>query len=499
MEIDRKELRLAIEDAYKTKSSLKMMLSEEFSEELRTNLEDIDGENLREKIFHLIEKFESESKLKELILAARKGNPNNQKLKDIQEKLFPNIVDKPINPASEYWNSLHYLLNKIGLNILEKVCRITLKNNPKNQDIDGNYLELKNIQELATLKEILLEKYPKNQLNKPTIIEFAQRLTNEDSIRDIHSSLSEWINTVADKLNYKEPFYQDKPKSSTIAKPYLMIIAEPKGDDKFNLNAELIIDSNTQPIKVGEQRYDCLWDNIKDEIDAFLGISFQQHLRNINREDLTIELFLPFSHLDQDIDIANISVSSEENRAIGYEYKFLVRSIERIKEQWGSYMKICLDRWENNTAQIFHIQDNWNNCTDSSWIKWENSWGGQNIDDNDNNVLIKVVTVGCGLPFGKIKNKFFITLIRGGVPISIWTRCNFPFTQQDSQKLSQINNNNFESSLIESVWRKRREAYQTQENGQNHLGYHLGFLCDNPHRIPICLQDNNQSLIETGN
>jgi hypothetical protein len=133
MEIDRKELRLAIEDAYKTKSSLKMMLSEEFSEELRTNLEDIDGENLREKIFHLIEKFESESKLKELILAARKGNPNNQKLKDIQEKLFPNIVDKPINPASEYWNSLHYLLNKIGLNILEKVCRITLKNNPKNQ------------------------------------------------------------------------------------------------------------------------------------------------------------------------------------------------------------------------------------------------------------------------------------------------------------------------------------------------------------------------------
>ena len=146
----RKNLRSLLQGVFKTLNELKRIADED----LEKNLEEINGDNLENKIYNLIIWAQENDKLKKLIEVALEKNPCNQELKDIQENLFPNIVDKPINPASEYWNSLCDILDEIDLKILEKVCRITLENNPKNQDIDGNYPELKNLQELATLKEI---------------------------------------------------------------------------------------------------------------------------------------------------------------------------------------------------------------------------------------------------------------------------------------------------------------------------------------------------------
>jgi|694.fasta_scaffold41284_3 hypothetical protein len=489
----RKNLRSLLQGVFKTLNELKRIADED----LEKNLEEINGDNLENKIYNLIIWAQENDKLKKLIEVALEKNPCNQELKDIQENLFPNIVDKPINPASEYWNSLCDILDEIDLKILEKVCRITLENNPKNQDIDGNYPELKNLQELATLKEILLEKYPKNQLNNPTIIEFAQRLTKENITTIIHNRLSEWIEDVAKELNYKTPFYQDKdkPKLSTIAQSYLMIKTEPKGDDKFYLEAELIIDFNPsidkqKPTKIGTPQklvLPCRWDDMAQNIYEYVLASQQNITAEYKKYVLTVELFLPIQYLHRNIDAQEITNTLNKKEAISKNHRFILRSLDRFNSGDYRYINKLYGRWKkvNNYYTIISNFDEYN-----SWDELADKW------EDEETILVNFT---CCLP--EDREELFIAIIESGLPISLWTRYNFPDLKEEYQDiLSRIDKKNFESSLIELVWKKRKKAHVKKDGErENHLGYHLGFLCDNPHRIPICLQDNNQPLIETGN
>jgi hypothetical protein len=46
--------------------------------------------------------------------------------------------------------------------------------------------------------------------------------------------------------------------------------------------------------------------------------------------------------------------------------------------------------------------------------------------------------------------------------------------------------------LVEAVWNMRKNAHQADsiEGARKHIGYHLGFLCDNPYRRPHLPQEN---------
>lgn len=109
----------------------------------------------------------------------------------------------------------------------------------------------------------------------------------------------------------------------------------------------------------------------------------------------------------------------------------------------------------------------------------------------------------CSLPEDdKAKRELFIAIIRAGLPIFLWTRCcSHPdiesefnqFFTSNSEPVSDVNN------LVEYVWNIRKEAHAKKDNEKNnYLGYHLGFLCDNPDRIPFSLTEQNQQLLETG-
>ena len=107
------------------------------------------------------------------------------------------------------------------------------------------------------------------------------------------------------------------------------------------------------------------------------------------------------------------------------------------------------------------------------------------------------VKVTCCLPETNNKKELFHAILIGGVPICLWTMCNLPRIEDDFDKLLSFDFFKDESNWIESVFKLRREAHAKQDK-ENHLGYHLGFLCDNPHRVPFNLMPQNQSLIETG-
>ncbi|MEC4819856.1 MAG: hypothetical protein SAK29_42295, partial [Scytonema sp. PMC 1069.18] len=86
----------------------------------------------------------------------------------------------------------------------------------------------------------------------------------------------------------------------------------------------------------------------------------------------------------------------------------------------------------------------------------------------------------------KEQENFFTTLLRGGVPIAFWTRYQTP----SHLTIERINcyltveclNNNLKK-LVEQMCEIRKQAY-IADKPKECLGYHLGFLCDNPNRMP---------------
>ncbi len=82
-----KKLTEALEEAFPNKASLKMMLRFSFNE----NLEGLVGEgSLKEIAFDIVQRFKANDQISELLQGARKENPNNLALKDVEEELCGN-------------------------------------------------------------------------------------------------------------------------------------------------------------------------------------------------------------------------------------------------------------------------------------------------------------------------------------------------------------------------------------------------------------------------
>jgi hypothetical protein len=505
-----KELIEAILNAYPDEGDLKMLLDLE----LDMNLEEIkEGKNYKQIVYNLINKAEREGFLKEFIEAAHSEKPGNLELKAIKQKLIPSILDASGNSSSisqvsnEQWRNLCLILSEINLDLLGRVCRITLENLTTSQDVSGNYPELLELKKLGVLKTILLNKRPCNDKGIPTIIEFAERLSKEKEVgENQRDQLNQWLVNIAKELNITLPTYSSEAKSSVTLQPYLMITVEPhlKITNKFYLQAELIRDylgndANKKPIKLDlnqeSAKVECSFQEIADKIYDLIGIARMKYINNL--QNLTIEIFLPLHLLVTSIDLEEIPTGfNDQKMPIGNEYKFLVRSLERIKINYGKYNDQLKDRWTKYWVQerpsqtdfqnkIHHISQV-DNC---NWIGIENQL------NNGNKLCLKMT---CG--FNDVnKQKIFETILRGGVPIALWTR-NAHIHNLDKEFDELLNIECFQaefSYLIESVWKLRQKAH-AETDKENYLGYHLGFLCDNPNRVPFHLMPQNQSLIETG-
>ncbi|QDL10984.1 hypothetical protein DP113_26415 [Brasilonema octagenarum UFV-E1] len=506
-----KELIEAILNAYPDEGDLKMLLDLE----LDMNLEEIkEGKNYKQIVYNLINKAEREGFLKQFIEAAHSEKPENQKLKAIKEKLFSSIFDHIDDSlyrsqiSNEQWNNLCLILSEIKLSLLGRVCRITLENFTKTQDVLGNYPELADLESLGVLKTILLNKCPRNDKGIPSIVEFAERLSKEKEVGESHQNkLNQWVGKIAQELNLTLPTYFEDQSSATL-QSYLLITVSPspKSAKKFYLEAELIrdylpndakgklikIDLNQESVKL-----ECSFEEIAENIHQFISIAKTEHLKQY-KHYLTVEIFLPLQLLGKSLDLEEISIGFNRRKPIGNEYKFLVRSLDRFISNYGEYSNRLSLRWEQLTKwvktrlsqtdlqnKIYHISQ----VDDCNW------------DEIQAELEIKEklgVKMTCCFPESDLdKEELFIAVLRGGVPIALWTRtAHIPNIEKEFDELLNIEcfQGDF-SDLIESVWKLRKKAHARRDK-ENYLGYHLGFLCDNPNRVPFHLQ--NQSLIETG-
>jgi vWA-MoxR associated protein C-terminal domain/Effector-associated domain 1 len=506
-----KELRIALTSAYPSKDKLKRLIRES---DLSINIEEIAfGENLNDIVYKLLEWSESHNNLEILLKAAYEENPNNRELKAFVEKtqtIFgcANISTSTSNFPESYWKELCLILTEIDIDIIAEACRDTLENISKNRDILGAYPELTKL-DIPSLKKILLQKCPYNDKQAPTIVEFAERLASFVE-QPLKNKLNSWVKTVATELNIDLPTY---PKSNILSdfsdilkstlKSYLMIIATPIGENKVSLEAELIFDYQSKDNRTVPEKIDlaeiqtniiCTFAEIADNVYAFIRES-RKKLKIKKKFDLTIEVFLPIEYLNKNIEFQPINYNNNIS-TIGYDNRLIVRCLERFTTDDEEYLTKLYERWDlldkllisNRNKQDIKNRFASLSIDNCNWLELENSW----LDEERFGVKVEC------LPDSNIEDiKFFQTLVKAGVPISLWAKCDNLIDIDTFDTLLTTENLRNINLLCESVWKFRRKAYAKPDRA-NYLGYHLGFLCDNPYRLPFRLMPENQDFIETG-
>ncbi len=481
-----KELRQALIDAFPSKDKLKILIRES---DLKINIEEIVfGENLNDVIFTLIEWAENRNKLDILIQAASEENTDNAKLKTFVKKI--SLLDhwKSVKPILEHLN------NQADISLIERACRCTLQNIDHNQDIDGNYPELIKL-DISKLEKIFLGKCVYNNEQVPTIIEFVKSLA-KDVQEPYNNQLNKWVETVASKLNIRLPrdsSTQETDNFQSTLKSYLLIVVEPKAKNQVSLEAELIPNYQSENSQNKSVRIDletdktvvtCSFRKIAQYIYNFIEKS-RVYLYS-NSYNLTIEVFLPFKYLHESIEFQEVNLK-DKTRIIGCENPFVARSYERFSLKTEEYLSKLIQRWQKledflnskptdvDVKNEFYSLDQFENCNFkqlSQDLKSQKKLG---------------LKVTCCLPNSEEdKRKFFHNVFNAGIPICLWTRCN-NLNNIDMEFERLLNLDALMNHLVDSVHQLRQKA-DIEPNKEDYLGYHLGFLCDNPNRIPSCFK-----------
>ncbi|MDB9345400.1 hypothetical protein PN456_19760 [Nodularia spumigena CS-586/05] len=401
------------------------------------------------------------------------------------------------------WKELEIILSAIDQYILYISCYFMLLEFSK--DIDGNYPEINCLKSQATdnkeisniLKDILLKVIKNNEESKPIILItkfvwyllFCLKNQEETKVK-----LRGWYEKTNNELNrnginIKSLQTEIEKKLSEVKEqykdyhPYLIIVYKPKSSEKCYLNAELIFQINNNEPKLIfpiADEIEIALTNIQDAFDTFVFRSYKIiKLHGFTNEQLIIELFLPNAQLleSSEKSYENIQIkidTFETTKLIGCHHKFVFRSFERlqnmdyiplttIKQKWYQLNSFNLSKQE--VYKIFK----WITCRENCIFESNADIVGINLlSDSEINVmkLLQQQIIGKGLPF------------------FLWIRgiCNEPEQLKiEVEELLRVSNLD---ELLEKIKTKRSDAFNNQTQSQASLGYHLGFLCDNPHRLP---------------
>lgn len=441
------------------------------------------------------------------------------------------------------WDSLVNIISKLDWQIISSYCLNVLSE--YTTDPQGSYPELfsqelsdqnqdfesvQKIQEdnYVNLQRILLEQKHKNnnssQSDLPLVIKFAQHLakSQEPKVSTIQDELKMWIKKIAEELNldeYKLEHFKVVPKGKDKklddrGNPYLLVIVEPKlsqssSKNEFNLTAEFLFyrdSSDTQEntevkrIDLNENQYiqanrEDIWKELYQLIERCNRILVQYN----NLIKLTIELFLPKQYLVNFCpEIQKIPIEENNPPWFGSEYKLILRSYDRFSNY--NYRQNLLIKW-NQFSDLIQNTPNVSETTIKDRMicisQIDQSYNWKKLSTKiDNKIGININSPLLGEAYSCHINDFLESLIRYGIPFSFWLKekCLESLKLCETKKIEKFefedilrfdNFSNLEQ-LFEYVREIRNNAYiEADENQQkNYLGYHLGFLCDHPYRLP---------------
>ena len=341
------------------------------------------------------------------------------------------------------------------------------------------------------------------------------------------SNLKKWVSKFISRHQEKNTpsKTQEKKKSlSTLVptkkikiQPYLLISLEDTGSDLL-LQGELVLQKNDsdkilkqEPIYIQEQTQAvrCA-DNLEiigHYIQQFIqksGWKLQRYgSRNSNirfKESIIVEWFLPIKYFLKPMEAIPLPIKDSklfagESKKLCSDYPLTFRALERF------------ETYQNHPEYSRRLENNWKEVNDfftsqspltsevienkfehhDRYEKWKILEA--RLRDNEK-IGINIISPLKGF---EETAEIMRAIIMAGIPIALWS-INIKDTPEKLRKiflqiLTSRDITNL-TSLLNCMTRLRREAY-IDDNSEEKLGYRLGFLCDNPYRVPLRFKEDD--------
>jgi hypothetical protein len=219
------------------------------------------------------------------------------------------------------------------------------------------------------------------------------------------------------------------------------------------------------------------WQYIQNFIGSIINFSTGILNQHSSQFQLTVEFFLPKELLNEPVDSwePDNEYGFGNSLPIGYDYKVVVRSNERLSSRyrarnlwWDKWQQVTQDETKPASGYFFSTTE----CPDDS----------KNLFYQLNQKHF----IGCSLQaalFATNQDNFFWCIYRAGIPIALWLRrhlCGLNYQDEIQNLLDSTTI----AELPEAVWQQRRLAREQQASFEEHIGYHLSLWWDNPYRLP---------------
>ena len=290
------------------------------------------------------------------------------------------------------------------------------------------------------------------------------------NVNNIKEQLEQHIKNIREQYNEHEP--------------YLMIILEPikTKSNKFDLTSELVFQKNNNKpdlilplLKNTEYSLDEDEKIDKDDLDYLIPLSKNIiQLCGLGEEKLVIEMFLPNNQIIKEQEKIQIKIDIYNHRQdIGCKYKFVLRSFERLTNFDYCPLENIKQKWDKlKTCNLNNFQ--WIYCPDDLIAL-------DKFQSYSELVGINLLAYPEDIKQKYVLDKLLQQVITKALPIFIWNQGCGGTKEGLKQEFAQIlvcENLKCSNQLFESIRTIRNEA------NVNSLGYYLGFLCDNPYRLP---------------
>lgn len=408
----------------------------------------------------------------------------------------------------ERWKKLESILAEIDRYILYISCYFVLSK--YKDDVIGNYEELEGLKLITTepeeiiniLNNIFLKTTHINEDERTEqlciVLEFICYLFMLINNNEHKKQIRSWVQKTQTELIKKNIAIKvDKIKKQwgqhiqknirqqyNRHEPYLMIVLEPikTKSNKFNFTSELVFQkNNNEPdlilplLKNTEYSLDEDEKIDKDDLDYLILLSKKiMQICGLGEEKLIIEIFLPNNQIIKEQEKIQIKIDIYDHRQdIGCKYKFVLRSFERLTNFDYCPLENIKQKWDRlKTCNLNNFQ--WIYCPDDLMALDE-------FQSYSELVGINLLSYPENIKQKDVIDKLLQEVITKALPLFIWNSGFCNTKDQLKQEFAQIlvcENLKCSNQLFESIKKIRNEA------SVDSLGYYLGFLCDNPYRLP---------------
>jgi hypothetical protein len=424
------------------------------------------------------------------IVKGKPGNDESPASQDIFGASGINAQSQESKILSQACDKLITIVDSIDLNLIKNIIRQSLPN-----EVINKRPEIINIQNMGNLRQIFLDDYRKRNDGIPRIIDFAHYLYCEPKTEySLKTELNSWLEEITQKLAISRPACPENQdlKDSEF---FLLVVARPESD-QFRLVAELHPDPDKRlpslPIDLQEEERgsECSLKEIPYYLNKFIEKVENEYLLKWLRQskfgyDLCLELFLPDKYLGKCVEIAN-----QPPEKVGKQCKLVVRSSDRLNSgrSRNNLLKVW-KRWKDFN-QEFYEADNLVNFVHFPERDYCGNWESLGIE-LDQKIGLKLISY---FPDSiEEQAKLFQQVVESGIPFCVWCRCcQLPeaYLKTEFERIVTEDSIRDFRKLVETVFHQRREAWKEdrEEKRKNHLGYHLGILCENPDRMPTDYQ-----------